>query len=141
MRKAPYLLGVIGIGFSSLANSASASPLASGLANGEATLPALTDSRVEKVQLWSCREKISDMTVEQRRFCLRYGYAYPPYGYGYGYPRYRYAYPRYGYRYAYPRYGYGYGYPRYGYGYPGYGLALPLVGFGLGYWAGRHWDD
>jgi hypothetical protein len=150
MRKAPYLLAVIGIGFLSLANSSSAGPLASGLGNPEATLPALTEDGVEKVQLWSCRERYRDMTPAQRRFCFGYGYG-PRYGnayplYGYGYPRYRYAYPLYGYgypryRYAYPPYGYGYGYRRYGYGYPGYGLAVPLLGFGLGYWAGRHWDD
>jgi hypothetical protein len=144
MRKAPYLLSVIGISFLSLANSSSASPLASGLNDG-ATLPALTDGSVEKVQLWSCRERLRDMTPSQRRFCFgygygpRYGYAYPRYGYGYGYPRYGYGYRRYGY--GYPRYGYGYRRYGYGYGYPGYGLALPLFGFGLGYWAGRHWDD
>ena len=148
MRKAPYLLAVIGISFLSLANSSSAGPLASGLANGAATLPGLTDGWVEKVQLWSCREKIQDMTAAQRSFCFghgygpRYGYAYPLYGYGYAYPRYRYVYPRYGYRYryAYPRYGYAYPRYGYGYGYPGYALAVPL-GFGLGFWAGRHWDD
>jgi hypothetical protein len=146
MRKAPYFLAVIGIGFLSLANSSSAGPLATGIGNGEALLPALTEDRVEKVQLWSCRERYRDMTPAQRRFCFGYGYgyAYPPYAY----PRYRYAYPRYGYaypryRYAYPRYGYGYGYRPYGYGYgyPGYALGVPLLGFGLGYWAGRHWDD
>src|SRR5262245_36222249 len=119
MRKAPYLLSVIGISFLSLANPSSASPLANGLASGVATVPALTNGWVEKVQLWSCRERYRDMTAAQRSFCFgygygpRYGYAYPRYGYGY--PRYGYAYPRYGYGYGYRRYGYRYGYPRYGY--------------------------
>jgi hypothetical protein len=140
MRKAQYLLAVFGIGFLSWANPGSASPLAGGLANAETTLPALTEGWVEKVQLWSCRERYRDMAPSQRRYCFGYGYG-PRYGYGY-----RYAYPRYRhYGYGYRRYGYGYrrygyGYRRYGYGYPGYGLAFPFLGFGLGIWAGRDWD-
>ena len=114
MRKALYLLAVISAGFLSLANSTLASPLTSSLASAQAISP--SSNWVEKVQLWSCRERYRDMTAAQRRFCF---------GYGYG--------PRYGYGYAYPRYGY----PRYGYGYP-YGLAFPFLGFGLGIWAGHH---
>jgi hypothetical protein len=44
---------------------------------------------VEKVQLWSCRERYRDMTAEQGRFCFGYGYG-PRYGYGYASPRYGY---------------------------------------------------
>jgi hypothetical protein len=112
MRKAPCLLAVISVGSLFLTNSTLANPLKSGLASAQPISPAFT--WVEKVQLWSCRERYRDMTAEQGRFCF---------GYGYG--------PRYGYGYASPRYGYGYGYPRYGdYGYP-YGLAFPFLGFGL----------
>jgi hypothetical protein len=46
---------------------------------------------VQKVQAWSCQERLRDMTIEQRRIChgyggSSYGYGYPGYGYDYGTP-------------------------------------------------------
>jgi hypothetical protein len=127
MRKARFLLAVAAIsGLALMGTSSSASPLTSGLASGSATVPPLKGDFLQNVQIWSCREKRSDMTVQQRHFCDGY-YDYYDYGYGYGYPR------------------YGYGYRRYGYGYPGYGLGVvPFLSFGFG--GGRHhrhggWDD
>jgi hypothetical protein len=108
MRKVPYLVVLIGIGCLSFANPSLASPLASGLLDSR--VPSVTEGWVQKVQAWSCQEKLRDMTIQQRRNC-----------HGYGGPGYRYRYL-----------GYGYGYPGYGYGYgsPGYGLGVaPFFGF------------
>jgi hypothetical protein len=122
MRKAPYLLAAATLsGLALMATSSSASPLASGLASGDATLPALNEGLVQDVQAWFCQGKRSDWDPEQYRFCgggYRYYDYYDDYGPGYGY--------------ASP--GYGYGYP---YGYQGYGVGIvPFIGFGLG--VGRH---
>ena len=109
MRKAPYLFALAAIGgLAFVAPSTSASPLASGLG-----LPAPVASLVLNVQAWSCQEKRSDWSLEQRRFCDGYGY-YDDYG-DYG-----------------PGYGYAYPAPGYGYGYPGYGLGVvPFLSFGF----------
>jgi hypothetical protein len=107
MRKLPYLIALIGIGYASFANPSLASPLASGMLDNRAS--SVTDSWVQKVQAWSCQEKLRDMTIQQRRNC--HGYGGPGYGYGYH------------------GYGYGNGHPGYGYGYPGYGLGVaPFIG-------------
>jgi hypothetical protein len=91
MGKAPYLLALIGIGYLSFANSSLATPLASGLLSS--TVPSVTEGSVQKVQAWSCQERLRDMTIEQRRIChgyggSSYGYGYPGYGYDYGTPGY-----------------------------------------------------
>jgi hypothetical protein len=91
MRKAPYLIALIGISYVSFANPSLASPLASGLLDSR--VPSVTEGSVQKVQAWSCQVKLSDMTIEQRRNCHgyggpSYGHAYPGYGYGYGSPGY-----------------------------------------------------
>jgi len=116
MRKAPYMFALAAIsGLGLMAGSSSASSLAIGLASGRATLPALTEGLVQKVQAWSCQVKRRDMTLEQRRFCDGY-YDYDDYeDYGPGY---------------------GYASPGYGYGYQGYGLGVPFIGFEFG--GGHH---
>jgi hypothetical protein len=125
MRKAKFLLTLAPWSLALMAISSSANPLASGLTPDSATLPALNEGLVQKVQSWPCRQSRKDMTAEVRRFCYgyyhrRYYYAYPVYEYGYsayGYPAYGYpadGYPAYGYRYPV------YEYPAYGYGYPVY---------------------
>jgi hypothetical protein len=91
MGKAPYLLALIGIGYLSFANSSLATPLASGLLSS--TVPSVTEGSVQKVQAWSCQERLRDMTIEQRRICHGYGGpgygdAYRGYGYDYGTPGY-----------------------------------------------------
>ena len=120
MRKAPYLFAVAAIsGLASMAISSSASPLASGLASGGATLPALNEGLVQDVQAWSCQGKRKDWTPEQYRFCRGYYDYYDDYeDYGPGY------------RYPPPGYGYGYGYQGYGIG------VVPFIGLGFG--NGRH---
>jgi hypothetical protein len=118
MRKTPYLLAVAAIsGLALMAASSSASPLASALASGSATLPALNEGLVQKVQAWSCQEKRRDMTLQQRRFCDGYYDDYDDYeDYGPGH---------------------GYASPEYDYGYPGYGLGVvPFLSFGFN--GGRH---
>jgi hypothetical protein len=113
MRKPKFLLALAPCCLALMAISSSASPLASGLASKNATLPALNNGLLQKVQSWPCREKRKDMSADERRFCYRYYhryyyYDYPVYespAYGYGYPVYvRPAYPVY--EYGYPAYGY-----------------------------------
>jgi hypothetical protein len=100
MRNA-HLLTLIGIGFLSFANTSSAGPLASSsFASGT---PVVAERLVQEVQAWSCRVKLRDMTIEQRRRC-----------HGYGGPRYGYEYPD----------------DDSAYGSPGYGLGVtPFFGF------------
>ena len=119
MRKLKFLLTLAPCTLALMAISSSANPLASGFAPNSATLPALNNGLVQKVQAWPCREKRKDMTAEERRFCYRYYHRYYDYGYPvyeYGYPVYDYGYPAYDY--SYPVYEYGY--PAYGYRYPAY---------------------
>jgi hypothetical protein len=109
MRKALYLLAAIS-GLALMTTSGSANPLASGIASGGATLPALNEGLLQNAQAWSCQEKRRDMTLAQRRFCDGYDDEYDEYD-DYG-----------------PNYGYGY--PAYDYGYPGYGLGVaPFLSF------------
>jgi hypothetical protein len=122
MRKVPYLLAAASIiGLVSVATTSSASPLASGLATGSTAMSVLNGDPVEKVQAWSCQEKLRDMTLEQRRFCRGDYDDYYDDGYGY--------------------YGPGYVSPGYGYGYPTYGLGIPFLGFefGDGHHHHHHW--
>jgi hypothetical protein len=86
--KTVSLLALIGLGSLAFANSSLAAPLASAMFNDSAPL------LVEKVQAWSCRVKLRDMTIEQRRNC--HGYGGPSYGYGYSDDRFDYGYPGYG---------------------------------------------
>src|SRR5919198_2300209 len=98
MRKPKFLLTLAPCCLALMAISSSANPLASGLRPESATLPALSNGLLQKVQAWPCREKRKDMTAAERRFCYRYYHryyynAYPVYespAYGYGYPAYVY---------------------------------------------------
>jgi hypothetical protein len=84
MRKLPYLLAAAAI--SGLALSAvpgSASPLAGGLASGNAALPEVSDGLIQKVHGWHCRRKWSRRwgRHRHRRACYD-DYYYPGYGLG-----------------------------------------------------------
>jgi hypothetical protein len=115
MRKVPYLL--VAAAISSLAFAAapsSASPLSSGLATGNTTLPTVNEGLVQKVHGWHCKRKFSNRRGmhRHRRACRHYDDYddYDDYTYG-GYA---------------PYYG-GYG-PYYG----GFGLGVPFFSFHLG---------
>src|SRR5690349_23110422 len=76
MRKPKFLLALAPCCLALMAISSSASPLASGLASKNATLPALNNGLLQKVQSWPCREKRKDMSADERRFCYRYYHRY-----------------------------------------------------------------
>src|SRR6185503_3143567 len=108
LRKASYLLAAAAIsGLALAATPSSASPLASGLANGNTALPALSEGLVQKVHGWHCGKRKGwyhghRVWHRHRRACYDNDYYdddYDNYDYGY-YPRYRRS--------------YGYGYPAYG---------------------------
>ena len=86
MRKVSYLLAAAAV--SSLAFAAvpsSASPLSSGLATGNTTLPAVNEGLVQKVHGWHCKRKFSNRrgNHRHRRACRPYD-DYDDYDYGYG---------------------------------------------------------
>ena len=141
LRKASCLLAAAAIsGLALAATPSSASPLASGLANGNTALPALTEGLVKKVHGWHCGKRKGwyhghRVWHRHRQACYdndNYDDDYDNYDYGY-YPRYRRSYG-----YGYPAYGYDYGYPGYGYGYPGFGIGVPFISFGFGGFGGHH---
>jgi hypothetical protein len=89
------LLAAAAVSGLALATPSSASPLASGLAIGNHTIPTVKDGLVQKVHGWHCRRKFSNRRGwhRHRRACDDYNdydnygsYGYPSYGYGLGVP-------------------------------------------------------
>jgi hypothetical protein len=89
MRRIQYLIAAAAIsGLALSASPGSASPLASGLTGGNATLPEISEGLVQKVHGYHCRKKWSERRGwhRHRRAC-HYGYRYHrPYGFGFGAP-------------------------------------------------------
>jgi hypothetical protein len=88
MRKVPYLLAAAAIsGLALSATPSSASPLASGLASGNAAIPQASEGLVQKVHGWHCRKRWSRRlgAHRHRRACRDYdyySYGYPGFGFG-----------------------------------------------------------
>jgi hypothetical protein len=92
MRRLPYLIAAAAIsGLALSAAPTSASPLASGLTDGNATMPEMNEGLVQKVHGWHCRAKKGWYRGDRywhrhRRACRDYSYRYRPYRYGFGAP-------------------------------------------------------
>ena len=86
MRSLPYLIAAAAIsGLALSAAPSSASPLASGLTSGNATLPEMSEGLVQKVHGYHCRKRFGwyrgDKYWHRHRRACHYSYRHRPYYY------------------------------------------------------------
>jgi hypothetical protein len=91
MRSLPYLIAAAAIsGLALSAAPSSASPLASGLTSGNATLPEISEGLVQKVHGYHCRKRFGwyrgDKYWHRHPRACHYSYRSRPYHYGFGAP-------------------------------------------------------